>query len=162
MSWKYNGFARIHFNKKEEWPLLASITDQEHNWEVLAKGVQIESGVRLASSHDLEHARPGLDPIWWLCGAVSIEVDDEGIATVRPYEVGPACTTKSLDGILSGIALDMKRDAEQPIVGLADYVPGDNKQHTLYVSPEVHRGLKRARKVGRRRKKNAKRRVRKA
>lgn len=103
MTWHYEGYARIHFNRKEEWPLLASITDREHTWEMLVKSIVIH-GMNLASDHDLEKSRPGLDPIWWLHGVMTIDVSYDGHATISPH---PADMPK---GIVSGLALDIARE----------------------------------------------------
>lgn len=100
--WNYSGYIRIHFNRKDEAPLLASITNHAHSWEVLATFVRIE-GVYLKSRSDLENARPGLDPVWWLEGDATVTLDDNGIAHVGPI-------TKPPQGVMSGLALDIARE----------------------------------------------------
>ena len=79
----YTGHFRVHFNRKEEFPLLASFTNEDHSWEVLAKVVHVAPGVELFSDSNLD-ARPGLDPIWWLEGDATVTVDDQGNATISP------------------------------------------------------------------------------
>jgi hypothetical protein len=81
--WKFSGYIRIHFNKKEEAPLLAALSPSDHSWEMLVKRIHIEDGVYLSSNQD-DKARPGLDPVWWLEGFANVVVDSTGTAVLYP------------------------------------------------------------------------------
>ena len=87
--WVYTGWVCIHFNRKEEAPLYASITPapwdtQPRLWEVLAAQVSIH-GADLHSASRVD-GRPGLDPVWWLQGDCRVELGEDGVAHVYPAE----------------------------------------------------------------------------
>jgi hypothetical protein len=80
--WAYHGVIRVHFNRKEESPRLASITNHTHSWEMICRSVDISGDVQLTSAADL--SAPPTSPIWWLEGVATVTVDDYGNASIRP------------------------------------------------------------------------------
>lgn len=75
----YTGPLRVHFNRKEEAPRLASITSPDHAWEIICRSVAVRGVFR--SGHDL--SAPQFSPVWWLeSDHAFVEVNADGDAVV--------------------------------------------------------------------------------
>lgn len=79
---QYTGLFRLHFNRAEEAPRLASITNMDHTWEIICKSVEVKPGVALVSGADL--TSPAMSPKWWLAGNATVLLNSDGHAVIQP------------------------------------------------------------------------------
>lgn len=82
---EYKGFFRIHFNRKDEFPRVVSLSAHDQAWEILAQSLRIEPGVEPVDGYNPD-AKSGLEPCWWLGCRAQLAVDWNGNARIQPFD----------------------------------------------------------------------------